>query len=64
MKAIGVVVMTQSAITFPLLGSRYSFHCGIVWVDMLCTTFHFTQSSQHEYTEGLKYGDKVHYINV
>ena len=32
---------------------------------MLCTTFHFTQSAQHEYTEGLKYGDnKGHYINV
>ncbi len=65
MKAIGVVVMTQSAITFPLPGSRSSLHCGIEWEDMLCTTFHVTQGTQHEYTEGLKYGDnRGHYINL
>ena len=32
---------------------------------MLCTTFHITQRTQHEHTEGLKYGDNMgHYINV
>ena len=31
--------MTQSVITFPLLGSRYSLH-GIEWEDMLYTIFH------------------------
>ncbi len=45
--------MTQSAITFPLPGSQQSLQCGIEWEDMLCTIFHITQSTQHEYTEGL-----------
>ncbi len=30
MKAIGVVVMSESAITFPLPGSRQSSYCSIV----------------------------------
>ncbi len=64
-KAIGVVVMTQSAITFPLPRSRKRLHCGIEWEDTLCTIVHNTQSTQNEYTEGVKYrNNKGHYLNV
>ena len=42
-----------------------SLQCGTEWEDMLCTIFHFTQNTQHESTEGLRYGDsKGHYKNV
>ncbi len=46
--------MTQSAITlYQDPGLKLKLQCGIEWEDMLCTIFHITQSTQHEYTEGL-----------
>ena len=65
MKAIGVAVMTQTAITFPLSGSCKSLHCGIEWENMLCYNTPFYTKYPARYTEGLKYGDnKGHYITV
>ncbi len=61
MKAVGFVVMRQSAITFPLPGPvklRPKYY-GIEWEDMLCTIFHITQITQHEYTEGFKVKNTV-----
>ena len=43
--------MTQSAITFPLPGSRESLQCGIEWELTCCVQFNIAQSTQHEYTE-------------
>ena len=67
MKAIGVVVMTHTICNyFSFTGIPVELlQCGIAWEGMLCTILHFTQSTQHEYTEGLKHGDnKGHYKNV
>ena len=60
----GVVVMTESAITFPWdPGKAYT----VVLNRKTCCVqyFHFTQRNQHKYTEGLKYGDNQgHYITL
>ena len=55
-----VLCMTESAITFHLLGSRLTSYCSIVLEKLHSEYFKFKQCNQYE---GLKYGDNQgHFI--
>ncbi len=53
--------MTKCAIAFPLK----TVYCSIEQEMLYLEGFHFLQSNQHEYYEGLRYGDnRGHFIMI
>ena len=65
MKALAVLFMTESRITFLYLDpdKAHTLYCIVVQEKLYSEYFNFTQTYQNEYIEDLKYGDNQgHFI--